>query len=130
MVSLDQVEELDGKVKKAVGLIEALRAENARLFSENSRMAAELSDLQHMLNDLERKTSNLTDEQASVERKLLGAIDRLASVDEDGDMAGETLPGAPYDNKSYEDAATAEIIDADTVAAAQKEPDNSGLEIF
>ena len=83
MVTLEQVEQLDERVRKVIGLIESLRHENARLFSENRRLLEEGQRLEYHLQESERRSLALTGAQELLEKGLLGAIDRLDSVSQE-----------------------------------------------
>lgn len=80
MVTLEQVEQLDERVRKVIGLIESLRHENARLCAENRRLLEENQRLEYHLQESERRSLALSGAQEMLEKGLMGAIDRLDSV--------------------------------------------------
>jgi FtsZ-binding cell division protein ZapB len=81
MVTLEQVEQLDFKVKKAVGLIESLRVENSRLVAENNRLMSEITTLRNELQESSKNMDSLSDAQHMLEKGILGAIDQLTSIE-------------------------------------------------
>ncbi len=89
MVTLEQVEQLDERVRKVISLIESLRHENARLFAENRRLLEENQRLEYHLQESERRSLALSGAQEMLEKGLMGAIDRLDSVSSESGTAGQ-----------------------------------------
>jgi len=58
-VDLEPIDRLEEKVKLLVGLIDRLRAENAKASDENARLAHELDALRAQLSDAENTSSEL-----------------------------------------------------------------------
>lgn len=81
MITLEQVEQLDDKVKKAVRLIEALRLENARLQKDRHQLEGEVALLQERLEASSSKAGALEGAQQMVERGIMHAIGLLSEVD-------------------------------------------------
>lgn len=94
MVTLEQVEQLDERVRKVISLIEALRHENARLFSENRRLLEENQRLEYHLQESERRSLALSGAQELLEKGLMGAIDRLDSVSHEVMTSEESPAGS------------------------------------
>ncbi len=90
MITLEQVEQLDDKVKKAVRLIEALRAENARLQKDRHQLEVEVTALRERLEASSTKAGALEGAQQMVERGIMHAIDLLSEVEHD-DEGSEKL---------------------------------------
>ncbi|OQY41058.1 MAG: hypothetical protein B6229_00060, partial [Spirochaetaceae bacterium 4572_7] len=74
MITLEQVQALDAKIKQAVSLISTLRGENAQLQSA-------LSDYEVKVSDLETIVSSLEDGQSKIELGLINAISILDNLD-------------------------------------------------
>ena len=89
MLSLDQVRLLENRVVKAVGKIESLTAENARL-------RAQLSGLQTRVGELEGLVRSFKDDQGRNEEGILNALDRLSAI-EDSAFTGHDTPERPAD---------------------------------
>lgn len=89
MLSLDQVRLLENRVVKAVGKIESLTAENARL-------RAQLSGLQTRVGELEGLVRSFKDDQGRIEEGILNALDRLSAF-EDSAFTGHDTPELPAD---------------------------------
>ncbi len=70
MITLEQVQTLDAKIKQAVGLISTLREENAQLRSA-------LSGYETKVSDLEKIVFSLEDGQTKIEMGLIDAISKL-----------------------------------------------------
>lgn len=94
MVTLEQVEQLDERVRKVIGLIESLRHENARLFAENRRLLEENQRLEYHLQESERRSLALSGAQEMLEKGLMGAIDRLDSVSSESAAQHENMASA------------------------------------
>ena len=74
MISLEQVQILDEKIKQAVSLISTLREENAQLRST-------LLDYENRIKDLGSVVTSLEDGQSKIELGILDAISRLDNLD-------------------------------------------------
>lgn len=74
MITLEQVQELDAKIKQAVSLISTLREENAQLRST-------LSNYENKVTDLESMVLSLEDGQTKIELGLIDAISKLDNLD-------------------------------------------------
>lgn len=90
MITLEQVQELDAKIKQAVSLISTLREENAQLRST-------LSNYENKITDLESMVLSLEDGQAKIEIGLIDAISKLDNLDivekkETEETSGEFSP--------------------------------------
>ncbi len=94
MVTLEQVEQLDERVRKVISLIESLRHENARLFAENRRLLEENQRLEYHLQESERRSLALSGAQEMLEKGLMGAIDRLDSVSSESTAQHENIAAA------------------------------------
>ena len=116
MVTLEQVEQLDERVRKVIGLIESLRHENARLFAENRRLLEENQRLEYHLQESERRSLALSGAQEMLEKGLMGAIDRLDSVSSESGAAGQ------------ENAPAAGKAAANKGGSGQEDDPNAGLE--
>ncbi len=74
MITLEQVQKLDAKIKQAVSFISTLREENAQLRST-------LSDYENKITDLESMVLSLEDGQTKIELSLMDAISKLDVLD-------------------------------------------------
>lgn len=85
MITLDQVRMLEDRVGKAVGAIEALKAEKVSLREELSRREARNVELQSELDAFKR-------DQVKIEEGIVNALARLASFEDalHHDMASAT----------------------------------------
>lgn len=116
MVTLEQVEQLDERVRKVISLIESLRHENARLFSENRRLLEENQRLEYHLQESERRSLALSGAQELLEKGLMGAIDRLDSVSHEV-MTTEQLPAeTPKGDRDDPNAGLEELLVKDPAA--------------
>lgn len=89
MVTLKQIEQLDERVRKAIGVIESLRHEKAGLLAEIRRLTEENQRLEYHLQESERRSLALSGVQEMLEKGLMGAIDRLDSVSGESGVAGQ-----------------------------------------
>ena len=74
MITLEQVQKLDAKIKQAVSFISTLREENAQLRST-------LSDYENKITDLESMVISLEEGQTKIELGLMDAISKLDDLD-------------------------------------------------
>lgn len=84
MISLEQIKTLDDKVKKAVGVIGDLRAENTKLKQK-------LNDYQSRIEELEQLIEDFKRDQGAIEQGILDAIDQLDHL-EHAPSASATVP--------------------------------------
>ncbi len=81
MLNLDQVRLLENRVEKAIGKIQSLDAENARLRTQ-------LSALQAHVGELEGLVQGFKDDQGRIEEGILNALNRLSAF-EDSMFSGD-----------------------------------------
>lgn len=117
MISLEQVQALEARVEKAVGLIQALRAENASLRSGLD--GAELRVL-----ELEERISAFQKDQARIEEGIVQALRKL-DVFEDGVHAqpADALAEPTKASPSKQEAARPPQARAEASMGAKADPE-------
>ncbi len=75
MLNLDQVRLLENRVEKAIGKIQSLDGENARLKTQLSALQAHVSELESLV-------QSFKDDQGRIEEGILNALDRLSAFED------------------------------------------------
>ncbi|MGL4524066.1 MAG: cell division protein ZapB [Spirochaetia bacterium] len=141
MVTLEQVEQLDERVRKVIALIESLRHENARLFAENRRLLEENQRLEYHLQESERRSLALSGAQEVLAKGLMGAIDRLDSVSHEPPTSTDPIatvgsPGGSSTQPSNEEAVLSGLLhdpvaeEAELDGADPSQGDERKMDIF
>ncbi len=140
MVTLEQIEQLDDKVKKVVERVKMLQKENHQLFVDNQNFATENQRLQKRIEEMERQMSTVSGTHDFLSKGIVDAINQLAALEEDSQNIVE-------DEKSTVDpvivrheepvttdhSASAEVVDALLVADVEQnsdEEESNTLDIF
>ncbi|NIZ40831.1 hypothetical protein PVA45_04855 [Entomospira entomophila] len=98
MVTLEQVEQLEAKVRQVVSIVEELRVENARLKLEKKQLDADFNVLRERYEIATSKAGALEGAQQMVEKGILEAIDMLDEASKNynevagGDLNNEIEP--------------------------------------
>lgn len=112
MISLEQVRQLDIRVKKAVSAVKSLSA-------ENSALKQQISELEARLAELRREASDRQANEQEIEVGLQGVLDVLDEVD--GETAKmESEP--PAENHVIETARDESILDVADDVEVESEP--------
>lgn len=82
MITVEQIEQLNIKVRRAVGLIEELKDENHRYKLELERLQARMDQMQVIIDENQRNTTTLNDSNNALSRGIIGAIEQLSIVDD------------------------------------------------
>jgi len=77
MVTLEQVEQLEAKVRQVVAIVEELRADNDRLRLEKKQLESDFEVLRERYESATSKAGALEGAQLMVEKGILEAIDML-----------------------------------------------------
>lgn len=95
MITLEQLDELEGRIVRALELIGDLRSENSRLESENERLRSEHDELKLALDDKEktvqslreqlditgRELNDLKQKESVLEKRITEMLSRLSDVE-------------------------------------------------
>jgi len=82
MISLEQVQELETKVAKAIEYVQKVNAENAALSSERASLQQKLDANQKRLEELELLVMRFKEDQGRIEDGIVAALDRLSQFEE------------------------------------------------
>jgi len=82
MISLEQVQELETKVAKAIEYVQRVNAENAALSSERAGLQQKLEANQKRLDELELLVMRFKEDQGRIEDGIVAALDRLNQFEE------------------------------------------------
>jgi chromosome segregation ATPase len=120
VISLDQIRQLDIRVKKAVTAVKSLSAENAALKQQ-------INHLEARLDELSREASSRKADEEQLEVSLQNVLDVLDEVD--SETAGME-PEPPADSNIIEAVSDPENSEADTVgdpaeSLEEKEPEET-----
>ena len=74
MITLEQIQKLDGKVKKAVEIIDQLKRENGAL-------RGKLGEYEKRISELEILIARFKDDQREIEEKILHALSQLDHIE-------------------------------------------------
>ena len=85
MITLEQIQRLDGKVKKAVEIIDHLKRENQSL-------RGELGEYEKRISELEILIEHFKDDQKEIEEKILHALSQLDHIEYEITERGRVLP--------------------------------------
>ena len=85
MISLEQIQLLDQKVKKAVDLIDHLK-------KENSSLRGKLGEYEKRIGEMEQLFTQLRSDQEAIEEKIRHALSQLDRVEEEMSGRKETAP--------------------------------------
>jgi chromosome segregation ATPase len=118
MISLEQVRQLDIRVKKAVSAVKTLSA-------ENSALKQQISELEARLDELRREASDRQANEQEIEVGLQGVLDVLDEVD--GETA-DVEPEPPAENYVIETVQDEKALDvSEDVAEYEEAPSDSQL---
>ncbi len=102
MISLEQIQTLDEKVKKAIGTISDLRAENGTLKEKLNRYQGRIEELEQLIEDFKR-------DQGAIEQGILDAIDQLDHLEPPAASSkGEVQPSGTADASETDTSVTKE----------------------
>jgi chromosome segregation ATPase len=90
MISLEQIQLLDQKVKKAVDLIDHLK-------KENSSLRGKLGEYEKRVSEMEQLFTQLRSDQEAIEEKIRHALSQLDRVEEEISGRRETAPSPTLD---------------------------------
>ena len=82
-VDLEPIDRLEEKVKMLVGMIDRLRAENARASEDNARMARELDNLRAQLAEAEGtgvELTSLREERDLIRTRVTEMLEQIESL--------------------------------------------------
>jgi hypothetical protein len=82
MISLEQVQELEIKVAKAIEYIQQVTAENSALVAEKESLLSKLEVNQKRLDELELLVMRFKEDQGRIEDGIIAALDRLSQFEE------------------------------------------------
>jgi len=82
MISLEQVQELETKVAKAIEYVQRVNAENAALSSDRAGLQQKLEANQKRLDELELLVMRFKEDQGRIEDGIVAALDRLNQFEE------------------------------------------------
>jgi len=82
MISLEQVQELETKVAKAIEYVQKVNAENSALSAERAGLQQKLEANQKRLNELELLVMRFKEDQGRIEDGIVAALDRLSQFEE------------------------------------------------
>jgi predicted nuclease with TOPRIM domain len=82
MISLEQVQELETKVAKAIEYVQRVNAENSALLSERAGLQLKLEANQKRLDELELLVMRFKEDQGRIEDGIVAALDRLSQFEE------------------------------------------------
>jgi len=82
MISLEQVQELETKVAKAIEYVQRVNSENAALLSERAGLQLKLEANQKRLDELELLVMRFKEDQGRIEDGIVAALDRLNQFEE------------------------------------------------
>jgi FtsZ-binding cell division protein ZapB len=82
MISLEQVQELETKVAKAIEYVQKVNAENAVLSAERAGLQQKLETNQKRLDELELLVMRFKEDQGRIEDGIVAALDRLSQFEE------------------------------------------------
>ncbi len=112
MISMQQLEELENRVVKALQLIGDLRSENSKLENENEELKSDLEEtklsleekeheiekIRKALDDATRELDDLNAKEEVLEKKVIGLLGKLDTL-----SGGGTIPaGVKIERKSHE----------------------------
>ena len=136
MITLEQIQKLDGKVKKAVEIIDQLKRENGAL-------RGKLGEYEKRISELEILIARFKDDQREIEEKILHALAQLDHIEyeiaEREKTSPEKKPEEPTqkpadledNNPILEEAATEAIQNSDVPDEEKpKGKDSVELDIF
>ena len=82
MISLEQVQQLESKVSRAIEYVQKVNAENAALISEREGLQAKLNANQKRIDELEVLVMRFKEDQGRIEDGIVAALDRLSQFEE------------------------------------------------
>ncbi len=102
MITLDQIKQLDIKVRKAIDKIIALS-------SENKLLQTKLDDYQLRIEELEILIDSFKEDQGEIENGIIEALNQLETIDDDIKTPGSD--SAEQDNNQDDQIDTKDISD-------------------
>ena len=126
MVSLEQVRVLNGKVQKALEVINGLRSENGMLRNK-------LGEYEKRMEELETLVNSFNQDQDDIETGILGILQQLDKLEEDfyGQAAEKPAPAAEIaeEKPSPEPVKVPEVNPEAEIAPAiaKEEPQTAGV---
>ena len=82
MISLEQVQELEIKVARAIEYIQKVNSENSALVAEKESLLTKLEANQKRLDELEMLVMRFKEDQGRIEDGIIAALDRLSQFEE------------------------------------------------
>ena len=82
MISLEQVQQLEIKVAKAIEYIQRVTSENTALASERAGLQAKLDANRKRIDELEVLVMRFKEDQGRIEDGIIAALDRLSQFEE------------------------------------------------
>ncbi|MDR1837738.1 MAG: cell division protein ZapB [Treponema sp.] len=82
MISLEQVQQLEAKIAKAIEYVQRVTAENAVLVSEREGLQTKLDANQKRIDELEVLVMRFKEDQGRIEDGIIAALDRLSQFEE------------------------------------------------
>ncbi|EHQ06726.1 cell division protein ZapB [Leptonema illini] len=109
MITLEQLDELEGRIVRALELIGDLRSENSRLETENERLRSEHDELKLALDEKEKTVQSLKDQldrtgaelndlkqkEAVLEKRITEMLSRLSDVEGRPGTSSYSAPATP-----------------------------------
>ncbi len=81
MITLDQIKQLDQKVRKAIDKINSLK-------KENNMLQGKLDNYQLRIEELEVLIDTFKEDQGEIENGIIGALNQLDLMEEDTSLTG------------------------------------------
>ncbi len=81
MITLDQIKQLDRKVRKAIDKINSLK-------NENNMLQGKLDNYQLRIEELEVLIDTFKEDQGEIENGIIGALNQLDLMEEDTSLTG------------------------------------------
>ncbi|MDT8297126.1 MAG: cell division protein ZapB, partial [Spirochaetaceae bacterium] len=123
MISLEQVRQLDIRVKKAVSAVKALSA-------ENSALKQQISELEARLAELLREASDRQANEQEIEVGLQGVLDVLDEVDGETANVEPEPPAENYVIETVRDEPSEPALDVSEKVSGDEEAPPSDSQLF
>ena len=132
MITLDQIKQLDHKVRKAIDKINTLK-------SENNMLQEKLDNYQLRIEELEVLIDTFKEDQGEIENGIIDALNQLDILEDnivhpevDSELAQESPDEPGVDAETTEETAAVieESIEEDSESTDSSENKESELDIF
>jgi DNA repair exonuclease SbcCD ATPase subunit len=127
MITMQQLEELEGRIIKALQLIGDLRSENSRLESDNEALKSQAEDarlgleekeqevlrMQKELDDATRELNALKEKEEILEKKIIALLAKMDTVQGGPSTSSYQAPEKPARAASYRQAPAPKPVERD-----------------